>query len=184
MFNTPEQFADSQKAQFQTLLSIGQKAFEGVEKLVSLNMAAARASMEESAQQVNALLSAKDAQELVSLQANLAQPAAEKALSYSRQVYEIASATSADLAKLVELQIAEGNKKVVAGLDQIAKNAPAGSEGAVALVKSALSAANSAFDSVQKATKQAVEVAEQNMNAAAAATVKAAGVAPKAAKKA
>jgi hypothetical protein len=53
----------------------------------------------------------------------------------------------------------------------MAKNAPAGTEGVVTLVKQAVSAANSAFDQVSKATKQAVEVAEANMAAAAKTTV-------------
>ena len=52
----------------------------------------------------------------------------------------------------------------------MAKNAPAGSEGIVTLVKSAMTAANSAYDQVNKATKQAVEVAEANIAAAAKST--------------
>ncbi|MBP6817548.1 MAG: phasin family protein, partial [Burkholderiaceae bacterium] len=49
----------------------------------------------------------------------------------------------------------------------MAKNAPAGTEGMVTLVKQAVSAANNAYEQVNKATKQAVEVAEANMAAAA-----------------
>jgi len=45
-------------------------------------------------------------------------------------------------------------------LDTMARNAPAGSEGVVTLVKSAVSAANTAFDQVSRATKQVVEMAE------------------------
>ena len=52
-------------------------------------------------------------------------------------------------------------------IDALAKNAPAGSEGLVTMVKQAVSATNSAFDQVSKATKQAVEMAEANMSAAA-----------------
>ena len=51
-------------------------------------------------------------------------------------------------------------------LDNSTKNAPAGSESAVAMVKSAVSAANNAFESVQKAVKQASDMAEANFNAA------------------
>ena len=64
-------------------------------------------------------------------------------------------------------------RKLQALVDNVSKNAPAGSESAVALVKSALSAANNAYDSVQKATKQAVELAESNFHAAANAASKA-----------
>jgi hypothetical protein len=51
-------------------------------------------------------------------------------------------------------------------LDKLAKNAPAGSDVAVAAVKSALAAANTAYDSVSKAARQATELAEANFAAA------------------
>jgi cell division ATPase FtsA len=62
-------------------------------------------------------------------------------------------------------------------VDSAAQNAPAGSEQAVAMMKGAVTAANTAFESVQKAVKQATDMAETNL---AAVTQSAA---PKAAKK-
>jgi cell division ATPase FtsA len=56
-------------------------------------------------------------------------------------------------------------------VDSAAKNAPAGSESAVAIMKSSVSAANNALESVQKAVKQATEMAEANFNAVAATAV-------------
>jgi hypothetical protein len=53
----------------------------------------------------------------------------------------------------------------MAAVDSAVKNAPAGSENAVALVKSAVAAANNALESVTKAAKQAADVAEANFNA-------------------
>jgi hypothetical protein len=47
-------------------------------------------------------------------------------------------------------------------VDNAAKNAPAGSEAAVAAFKTAVSAGNNALESVQKAVKQATDVAEAN----------------------
>ena len=95
-------------------------------------------------------------------------------LSYTRHIYEIASATQAEFAKVAEAQYDDQNKKVQALVDNVAKNAPAGSETAVAALKSALNAANTTYETVQKAAKQAVEIAETNFNAAAAVATKAA----------
>jgi hypothetical protein len=53
-------------------------------------------------------------------------------------------------------------------VDNAAKNAPAGSEAAVAAFKTAVSAGNNALESVQKAVKQATEVAEANYKTLAA----------------
>ena len=58
-------------------------------------------------------------------------------------------------------------------VDTAVKNAPAGTESAVALVKSAVAAANNAYESVHKAAKQATEVAEANFNALTTQAVKA-----------
>ena len=52
-------------------------------------------------------------------------------------------------------------------MDTATQNAPAGSESAVAMMKSAVAAANNAFESVQKAVKQASDLAESNYNAMA-----------------
>jgi adenine-specific DNA methylase len=96
----------------------------------------------------------------------------EKVVAYSRSIYEIASQTQEELSKVFEGQIAEINKNVTSALDKAAKNAPAGSDVAVAAVKSAIAAANSAFDSISKAAKQVAEITEANVAAATNATVK------------
>ncbi len=170
---TAEQIVAAQKANIETLFGLTNKAFEGVEKLVELNMQVAKASLSEVAEGVNAALSVKDAQELIALQASLLQPAAEKAAAYSRHVYDIAASTNADIGKLVEAQSADVQAKYMSVVDAAAKNAPAGSENAVALVRSAVAAANNAFESVQKAAKQAANVAESNFQAMAATAEKA-----------
>ena len=57
-------------------------------------------------------------------------------------------------------------------IDTAAKNAPPGSETAVAMMRSAVAAASSAYDSLSKAAKQAVEMTEANVSAATNAAVK------------
>jgi hypothetical protein len=64
-------------------------------------------------------------------------------------------------------------------IDAAAKNAPAGSETAVSMVKSAVAASQNAMESVQKAVKQATDMAEANFNAVTASAVTAAKTASK-----
>ncbi|MBV8247101.1 MAG: phasin family protein [Comamonas sp.] len=163
---TPDQILSAHKANIETLFGLTSKAFEGVEKLVELNVTASRAALNEAAQHTQAVLSVKDAQELLALQAGLFQPLAEKTASYSRHLYDIASSTAAEFNKALEAQSVEARKNFNTLLETTAKSAPAGSESAVAMMKSAVSAANNAFESVQKAVKQASDVAEANFNAA------------------
>lgn len=165
---TPDQLLATQKANLETLNGLTNKAFEGVEKLVELNLQAAKAALAESQEHTNALLSVKDAQELLALQAGLLQPLAEKAAAYSRHVYDIAAGTASEFSKTFEAKVAESQAQFASMVDQAAKNAPAGSDTAVAMMKSAVAAANNAFESVQKAVKQATDMAEANFNAVAA----------------
>jgi phasin family protein len=174
MFTTPAQFAEVQKAQMDAAVALSQTWFDAAERLVDLNLAAAKATLEESVEKTQQLLSAKDVQEFFALSSNVAQPTLEKAVSYSRTVYGIANGANAEVSRIVEAQIAEGNKRVAEMIDFAAKNAPAGSEPAVSAFKTALAAANTAYDTFSKATKQAVEIAESNIAAATSATVKAA----------
>jgi len=170
---TAEQVLASHKANIETLFGLTHKAFEGVEKLVELNVQATKAALAESANHTQAVLGVKDAQELLALQAGLVQPLAEKTAAYSRHLYDIASAAGAELGKTFEGQAADAQKKFVGLVDNAAKNAPAGSETAVAVLKSAVAAANNAFESVQKAVKQASDIAEANFNTVAASAVNA-----------
>jgi phasin family protein len=176
---TAEQIVAAHKANLDTLFGLTNKAFEGVEKLVELNLQVAKAAMGEAAETTKAALSVKDAQELMALQAGLLQPAAEKAVAYSRHLYDIAAATSAEVGKVAEETAADAQKKFMAVVDTAVKNAPAGSENAVALVKSAVAAANNAYESVQKAAKQAADVAEANFQAVTSTAVKATQATPK-----
>ncbi|WP_126447188.1 phasin family protein [Sulfuricystis multivorans] len=184
MYTTPEQFAGATKANVETLLTIANTAFASAERLAALNLNTARTLLEDGVNTAKALMGAKDVQELVSLQTSLAQPAFEKVVAYSKSVYEIASQTQEEFSKIFDSQYAEINKNVANALDKAAKNAPAGSDVAVAAVKSALAAANSAYETMNKAARQVAEMAEANVAAATSATVKAVGAAAPKAKKA
>src|SRR6202049_2774779 len=170
----PKKFPAANKAQFDILFGLTNKAFEGFEKLIELNLQVVKSTLAEGQENAQRALSVKDAQELLALQASLAQTIAEKAQSYSRHLYEIASSTQAEFARVAEAQYEEQNRKVQALVDNVTKNAPAGSETAVAVMKSAITAANTTYETIHKASKQAVEIAESNFNAAATAATKAA----------
>jgi len=170
---TVEQIMSAQKSNVETLFGLTGKAFEGIEKLIELNVQVAKTAMTEAASTSKAALSVKDAQELMALQASLMQPAAEKAAAYSRYLYEIAASTGAEVTRVAEATGADAQAKFMSLVDTAVKNAPAGTENAVALVKSAVAAANNAIETVQKATKQAAEVADANFQAMSSTAVRA-----------
>jgi phasin family protein len=173
LYPTQEEMSEAQKQNIDAMLKLSHKAFEGIEKMVDLQLSAARASLQETSEKFQALMSVKDAQDIMAVNKEMATPSAEKALAYSRTIYDIAAQTSGEVQRLIDAQIAEGNKKVFDALDEFAKSAPAGSEAMIAMMKSSLTAASSAYETANKAARQVVEMAERNMKAAADATVNA-----------
>jgi phasin family protein len=166
MYVTPEQIQAAGKANVETMLSLAATQFAAIEKLATLNANAVKTAFEDSLSNTRTLFGAKDVQEFVTLQNTLATPAIEKAIAYSKSVYEVATETNAELSKMAEQRVAEWNENFSAMLDKAVKNAPAGSDVAVAAVKSMIAAANSAYDNMTKVAKQATEIAEANVNAA------------------
>ena len=169
----PEQFAVANKAAVDSLLSVANTALASAERIASLNLETARSVLEDSVSSAKALMGAKDPKEALSIQASLAQPTVEKAVAYSKSVYEISTETQEELAKMVEAQFGDFQKTVANMLEKAAKSAPAGSDVAVAAVQSAIAAANSAFDNFRKTAKQMGDLAQSNVAAATSATTKA-----------
>ena len=102
-------------------------------------------------------------------------------LTYGRQVASIAADTGAEFSKVAESQFAEVNRKVISLVDEVTKNAPAGSEAYVSAIKTAISNANAGYEQFTKTSKQAAEAIESNLNAAVSQFTQAAGKATSAA---
>jgi len=178
MTTKPQEFA---KAGIDSVSFFANTAFDSIERLAALNLNASRSLLEASFANVTALLGTKDIQSFVNLQKEMAAPAIEKGLDYSRSVFAITAETKDKLAKKVEAEVATANANVSGLVEKALASAPAGSEAAVAAVKTAIKTANEAYEGLNKAAKQAAEVAEASVSAATAATLKAANVpAPKA----
>lgn len=180
---TPDYFATSNKAAIDSMLSLANTALASAERIASLNLNTVRSVLDDGVSSAKALLEAKTPQEAAAIQADLAKPGVEKAVAYSRSVYEISAQAQEDLGKTLEAQYADFQKQVAALLEHATKSAPAGSDVAVTAIRSAIGAANSAFENLSKAAKQVKDITEANVAAATNATVKAVDAAAPATKK-
>lgn len=161
-----EQLIAAQQANLAAATDLSKTVMAGFERVVELNMAASKAAFSESFTGLETLLAVKTPQDLMAVQASLGQPVYEKSAAYGRHLVDIATTTSAQLAKATEDKMAEAQKAFTAVLENSLKNAPAGSDAAVAAIKSAIEAGNTAMQNAQKAAKQAAQVAESNFKAA------------------
>ncbi|WP_022963381.1 phasin family protein [Halopseudomonas pelagia] len=182
-FLDTEKLQSAQQANLDLLQQISSKVFEGVEQLSQLQFKTLRASSDDQFGSISKLLSVRDPQSFAEWQTSFTQPSVqtERLLEFNRQVYELMSGTQSEIAKLAERQVEASAKQVQELVEEIAKNAPAGTEPVAAVLKSTLASVGSVYESAQKAAKQAAEIAENGIAAAASAAGQATREAGKAA---
>src|SRR4029078_12618967 len=113
------QIQAAQKANVDALLAVANAQFAAFEKLANLSAGAVKSVFEESVNNTRALLGAKDVQEFVTLQNSFAQPAIEKAIAYSKSVYEVATEANSELSKVAERRASEWNEGFVTLLSSV-----------------------------------------------------------------
>ena len=166
MYQSPEQFMQLGKSSIEAALSLANITLQGAERLMGLQMKTAKEAIDEGLRSAKALSDVKSMQDLMALQSST-QPNIEKALAFSRSVYEVASQTQTQINKVLEDRMAKVSGEVVAAMDKAVKNAPAGSESALAAFKSAVAAANTAYETLSKVARDATDVAVNNAAAQA-----------------
>jgi phasin family protein len=140
---------------------VASAALAGFEKLVALNIAATKSALFDTSADFMSAFTAQSPSDALAAQASLVKPLAEKTVAYGRSVYAIATEAGAELTKVSEAKAAESQKAVISALEEMAKNAPAGSESVVAALKSAVNAGQQAIETAKSTAKKAVEVAEK-----------------------
>src|SRR3970282_1071093 len=165
MYQTPEQLVAINKANLEVAMTFAGVTLQGAERILDLQLKAAKTAFADSVENAKTIAAVKDLQQLAALKDTMAQPTIEKATAYAKSVYDVASATQAEFGKLIEEQLEESNKQVVAALDKLVKTAPAGSEVGIATLKSAIAAVNASYENLSKVAKQFTEVTQSNFEA-------------------
>ena len=145
---------------FETATRLSRISMDSAERVIALQLDFAKASLEQATRTARAAAGAKDVQELLALRARNAETTVERLMGYSRGLYEVASEAQGELSRLAEERMSSFQKVVTEGIDQAAHSAPAGSDVAVAALKSSLAATTAAFDSFSKAAKNVASYAD------------------------
>jgi len=169
-FFTSDQFAAVHKNNLTNLAKVSNTTLEGIQKLMALNLQAAKAAMAEGQASLQAVGASRDLRNALSVQGNVPQAAADKAISYAHHVCEIASQAQAELAKAVEEQYEQHQRNVQAFVDTFLKNAPAGSEAVSAMLQATLDTAKHSYLSAQAISQQLAKLASASFAASAGAT--------------
>ena len=161
-----EQLTAAQKADAEVMMALMRTAFNGVERLTALNMAASREFFNNTVANAQQLLSAKDANEVAKLNSELAQPNVDKLMSYSRSVYDLVSEMQKEITSVMEAQYSTFTKTAETAVEKAKASAPVGGDVFAATMQSMLGASTKAFDQMTSMAKQLSDIAEANLQAA------------------
>jgi phasin family protein len=168
MYNATEQFAELNKANVAQATKLAALAIENTEKLMRLNLSAAKTALAQGVEGAQAAAAIKDVQDLVTLRTKYAESGVQAALGYSKSLYEVAAEAQVQYSAFAEEAWGAYTKGLASWVEKASKAAPAGSDAGFNALKSTVAATTAAFDQFQKATKQVVSFADASVRAAAA----------------
>jgi phasin family protein len=179
-----EQLAAAQKANAEVMSALLRTAFNGIERLTALNMAASRDFLNNTVASTQQLLSAKDAGAAAKLNADLAKPNVDKLVEYSRSVYDLVTEMQKEVTSVMEAQYSSFTKSAASAVEKAKASTPVGGDVFAATMQSMLGASTKAFDTMTSMAKQLADIAEANVSSASGkATTKAASATTAAARK-
>jgi phasin family protein len=162
---TPEQFVAMQKSNLDAAFTLVNSVAEGLERLVNLNLQLSKSMLASTQAALLQGLAAQPGAEPGVPPTALAAKLPEQAQTYGRQLADLASATVAEFVRVGEGQSEAYQRRVQAMIDDVAKNAPSGSEAAIAAWKSAVNTSNTLFDTLRKSYEQAARATESSLAA-------------------
>jgi len=173
MFQNPEQFANATKTlfefQLETFNTLTNRAMQGVEQAVALNIATARKALDDqidAGRKVNASATPQEALDVINARL---QPGMAATNAYNQQLGALLSEMSNEFHKAADAHLAEAKSNLSALIYDVTKNVPPGSDNAVQIVKTAIDNAFKGYEQVTQATRDAVTAFEQQLEKANAA---------------
>jgi phasin family protein len=158
-----DQFTAANEAAINQFAYFAQLSLANVERFAELSLGAARESVEQATAHAQSIAGAKDVHEVIAINSAAVEPVMKRAYALSRTAYESATETNNEVKRVFEKQAAEYNRAAVAALEEAFKYAPAGSETVVENVKTAIAAAQSAYNNVAAINKQIYDTVEKTV---------------------
>jgi len=174
-----EQLANSQKASAEVMMTLVRSAFNGMEQLAALNLAATRELFNASVANTQQLMNVKDPKELGKLSSELAKPNVEKMTEYSRRVADLVTSMQKEITSVMEAQYSTFTKTASSAIEKTTATAPVGGDIFGAAMKQMLEASTKAYDNMTQMAKQMTDIADANVKSVSSATAKAAAATKK-----
>ena len=167
---SPEALMKLQQDSLATAVRFAQLTVEASQRLLAVQLDAARHAVEAGTRNVDALSRVKTPEEAIALRTELAAQAVEQALDYSESVYAVSSELQDRFGKLVEERMDAASSDLEGTMEKLLDAAPPGAAAAADAVRRALQAGQSAFQDMTRTSRQMSGIARSGVKAATDAT--------------
>lgn len=166
MYPSAERIDASQQAGAECLFAIAGIQAAVSERFAALTFNAVKAVVEDCLKHAKARLGARDATESIALSSEAFQHSAEEAIAYLRSAYDVALQAHGEIIKVMEALVTDLDRRIAHDLDKARTNPASPSGLTAAAVKSALAAAGSTYQDLNRISMQTSRLMEAGFTAA------------------
>ena len=153
--------ASLQKKHLDAAVGLAQISIENSQRILALQMQAARDIFEGSIEGTRAITQAKTPQEAMELRARYAQQSAEKMFACSRSLAEITAEVQNSMGKLVSQQLSSGGQEMAEAMQGLLTGMPINNHAAAEAMQSTFAAARKTLEQVAQASTAAFQSVAQ-----------------------
>lgn len=151
----PEQYSELHRKSMEAAMKLAQMSIENSQRIVALQVDAAKDLFQDSVANAKALAAAKDPQQAVALRTQYTQETAQKMMETARKMAEIGNTSRSEFSRLMTEQLAGGSKDMIDAFQSFFGSLPGQNSQVVETMQKAMATANSAFEQMAKASATA-----------------------------
>lgn len=148
----PEQFSELHRKNMEAAMKLAQMSIENSQRIIALQVDAAKKLFKESAESAKALSSIKDPQDAVALRTQYTKDTAQMMMETARQIAEIGNASRTEFSHLMTEQLASGSKDMMETFQSFFSTLPGQNNTVLETMQKAMATANNAFEQIAKAS--------------------------------
>lgn len=147
-----EQFSELHRKNMEAAMKLAQMSIENSQRIIALQVEAAKKLFKESTESAKALSSIKDPQDAVALRTQYTKATAEMMMETARQIAEIGNASRTEFSHMMTEQLASGSKDMMETFQSFFSTLPGQNNNVMETMQKAMATANNAFEQIAKAS--------------------------------
>ena len=155
----PEQFSELHRKNMEAAMKLAQMSIENSQRIIALQVDAAKKLFKESAESAKALSSVKDPKDVIALRTQYTKDTAQMMMETARQIAEIGNASRTEFSHMMTEQLASGSKDMMETFQSFFTALPGQSNNVMETMQKAMATANSAFEQIARASAAGFESA-------------------------